>query len=185
MDEFSKSTIRLKHFPRHKYEFVGVEFPLSVDIKNNTQFIGYVDLILKDKTTGVYKIYDFKTSSTGWNSYMKEDQSKIAQLLLYKAFYSKTFNVPLEKIDVEFFILKRKLFDGVAFPQSRIQNFVPNNGKRVITESINDFIEFIDNCFTENGEFKTTNTFNKNPGKNRKNCKYCPHYKESCDGKAD
>lgn len=186
IDEFTKPINRLKYFPSKKYEFIGVEFPLEVDIKNNTTFVAYLDLILKDKDTGVYKIYDIKTSSMGWNNYMKEDSSKTTQLVLYKAFYSKIFNVPLNMIEVEFFILKRKLYDGVSFPQSRIQRFVPDTSKSLITESINDFIEFVDTCFTAAGEYNTVSDYFKNPGKNKKNCKYCPHCKtEHCDGKEE
>jgi hypothetical protein len=182
---FLSSANRIKHFPSKKYEFIGVEVPIDVPIKNNIDFIAYVDLILKDKTSGRYKIWDFKTSSTGWNTYMKEDESKYAQLLLYKAFYSKKFSVPLDMIDVEFFILKRKLYENVAFPQNRIQIFEPSHGKQFISKSINNFIQFIDECFTTDGDYNEMGSFPKVPGKAKKNCKYCAHYKTNCDAKED
>ena len=185
LDEFSKTANRLKHFPRQKYEFVGVELPLEMDIRNNVQFVGFVDLILKDKETGKYKIYDFKTSSNGWNQYQKEDPAKLNQLILYKAFYSRIFGVPVEKIEVEFFVLKRKLYSGVSFPQSRLQIIKPNSTKKVLTETINDFVQFVDNCFNEDGTYNLTGTYLKNPGKQKKNCKYCPHHKTLCGGKED
>ena len=56
---FLSSKNRLKHFPGNKYEFVGVELPLDLPVKNNVDFIAFVDLILKDKTTG--KIKDRKS----------------------------------------------------------------------------------------------------------------------------
>jgi hypothetical protein len=182
---FCASATRIKHFPNKKYEFIGVEVPLEVPIKNNVQFIAYVDLILKDKTTGRYKIWDFKTSSNGWNSYMRDDESKYAQLLLYKAFYSKQFNVPLDLIDVEFFILKRKLYENVSFPQTRIQIYEPSHGKQFITKSIINFTEFVDECFTTDGNYNEAGYYPKNPGKAKKNCKYCVHYKTNCDAKED
>ena len=49
LNTFCKTSNRLKYFPSQKYEFIGSELPLEVDIKNNLQFIAYVDLILKDK----------------------------------------------------------------------------------------------------------------------------------------
>jgi hypothetical protein len=185
LNTFMSSANRIRHFPSHKYEFIGVEVPIELTIKNNIDFIAYIDLILKDKTTGRYKIWDFKTSSSGWNSYMKEDESKYSQLLLYKAFYSKKFDVPLDKIDVEFYILKRKLFENSSFPQNRIQIFEPSHGKQFISKSIVNFTQFIDECFTKEGQYNETGSYPKVPGKNKKNCKYCCHYKKNCDAKAD
>ena len=182
---FSASATRIKHFPSKKYEFIGIELPIEIDIKNNVEFIAYVDLILKDKTTGKYKIWDFKTSSLGWNKYQLADESKYSQLLIYKAFYSKKFNIPLDMIDVEFFILKRKLLENVSFPQSRIQIFEPSHGKQSITKSINNFVQFIDECFTTEGTYNESGYYPKVPGKAKKNCKYCSHYKTNCDAKED
>jgi len=183
LEEFTESSNRLKNFPSKKYEFIGSELPIELDIKHNVQFVAFIDLVLKEKTTGKYKIIDFKTSSTGWNSYMKEDESKYSQLLLYKAFYSKKFNVPLDKIEVEFFILKRKLYEGVAFPQNRLQLFSPVNTKSHIIESINNFSDFVTECFHPTGKYNEDIKYLKNPGKGKKNCKYCIHKKVNCDAK--
>ncbi len=185
LDTFLSASARLKYFPNNKYEFIGVETPLNMEILNNVDFIAFVDLILKDKTTGKVKIYDFKTSSAGWNSYMKEDESKYSQILLYKAFYSKKFNVPLNMIDVEFFILKRKLYENANFPQSRIQTFEPTNNNKAIVEALKGFTDFVKECFTPQGEYNLEVKYLKIPGKNKKNCKYCAHHKKLCDGKAD
>jgi len=118
-----------------------------------------------------------------WNQYMKEDESKYSQLHLYKSVYSKKFNVPLNAIDVEFFIVKRRLYENVSFPQSRIQIFKPASGSTMIKESISNFIEFLDHCFNEDGTYNNINEYPKIPGKNKKNCKWCPHKKVSCDAK--
>lgn len=185
LGDFTKPANRLKNFPSKKYEFIGAELPLELDIKHNVQFIAFIDLVLRDKTTGKYKIIDFKTSSSGWNSYMKEDESKYSQLIIYKAFYSKKFNVSLEDIEVEFFIVKRKLYENVAFPQSRIQLFQPCSNKSSVVESIKGFTNFVEECFHENGDFRRDGNFPKVPGKGKKNCKYCPHKKVSCDAKED
>lgn len=185
LDTFLSTSNRLKYFPSKKYEFIGAELPLEVDIKNNVVFVAFIDLVLKDKDTGKYKIIDFKTSSSGWNSHMKEDESKYSQLLLYKAFYSKKFNVSLSDIEVEFFILKRKLYEGVNFPQSRIQKFVPTNHSPAIAQSLNGFSMFIDECFNSDGSYKQDGKYSKVPGKGKKNCKYCNHKKVNCDAKED
>lgn len=182
---FSSSEAKTRHFPSKKYDFIGVELPIEIDIKNNVGFIAYVDLVLRDKTSGRYKIWDFKTSSIGWNKYQLADESKYSQLLLYKAFYSKKFSIPLEMIDIEFFILKRKLLENVSYPQNRIQLFEPSHGKQAIVKSINNFIQFIDECFTVDGDYNDGGYYPKVPGKAKKNCKYCVHYKTNCDAKED
>lgn len=182
---FCSAKNRIKYFPSQKYEFVGVEIPLDLPIKNNVDFIAYVDLVLKDKETGKYKIYDIKTSSNGWNKYQKEDPAKFSQILLYKAFYAKKFNVDLNHIEVEFFILKRKLYEAVDFPQSRIQIFEPMHNKQAIAATLSDFATFVTECFTLEGEYNVSGSYPKIPGKAKKNCKYCQHHKVNCDGKAD
>ena len=122
VDTFCKSANRLKYFPTKEYELIGIEIPLEIPIKNNVEFVGFIDIVLKEKDKEYYRIIDFKTSSSGWNSYMKEDVSKLAQLHLYKSVYSKKFNVPLNNIEVEFFIVKRKLYENVSFPQFKYLN---------------------------------------------------------------
>ena len=140
---------------------------------------------MREKSTNKYKIIDFKTSFNGWNKYVKEDFSKISQLHLYKAMYSKKFNVPLSDIEVEFFIVKRRLYENVSFPKSKIQIFKPESTKAIINESLGFFIEFLNYGFTKDGEYRVDQKFLKNPGTNKKHCKYCMHYKNSCDGKKD
>lgn len=185
ISEFTKTSNRLKYFPSKDYELVGIEIPLDIPIKNNVSFTGFIDIVLKEKSTNKYKIIDFKTSFNGWNKYTKEDFSKISQLHLYKAMYSKKFDVPLSDIEVEFFIVRRRLYENVSFPQSKIQIFKPEATKSVINESLKYFIEFLNKGFTPDGEYKVNQTFLKNPGKNKKHCKYCLHYKNKCDGKKD
>lgn len=182
---FLKTATRIKHFPNNKYEFIGTELPLDAELKHNVEFIAFVDLILREKDTGKIKIYDFKTSSLGWNKYQQADTAKTEQVLLYKAFYHKKFNVPLNMIDVEFFILKRKLYENVDFPQSHIQIFSPLNNHGAIATALNGFTQFIKECFTPEGEYNVNGKFPKIPGKNKKNCTYCPHKKVNCDAKAD
>ncbi len=186
LSEFSKTAIRIKHFPKEKYEFVDVELEIEMPVKNNVNFVAYIDLVLRETKTGDIKIFDFKTSSNGWRDYAKDDYTKTSQLILYKAFYSKKFNIPLSKIDVEFFILKRKLYEGVTYPQSRIQLFTPPNSNSVIVGTISDFAQFVSESFNQDGSYITNvKNFPKNPGEKKKHCKYCPHKKINCDQKQE
>ena len=62
---------------------------LDYKLPKNIKFVGYIDLVIKDTVRDRIKIIDIKTSTMGWNKYMKADKNKSNQLLLYKQFYSK------------------------------------------------------------------------------------------------
>jgi len=148
---------RAQYFSKKGYELLGIEVPLNFELSDNLKFVGYIDLVIKDTVRDVIKIYDIKTSTMGWNKYMKADINKTDQLLLYKQFYSKQFNHPIEKIEVEYFIVKRKLYENLDFPQKRVQKFVPANGKPSMNKMITRFKEFLDETYDDKGEFKNVN----------------------------
>ena len=164
---------RANYFSKKNYELVGIEVPIQYDLDNNIKFIGYMDVVIYDNFRDRYKIIDIKTSTMGWNKYMKADKSKTNQLLLYKRFYALEKNIPVDKIDVEYFIVKRKLYEKVDFPQRRIQTFSPASGKPSINKLMNTFNQFIDESFI-NGEYNTNHTYIKQPSK--KNCRFCEFF---------
>jgi len=183
---FTNMTNRIKHFPSGKFEFISVEDEIIMPIKHNVDFVGYIDIVLKERSTGRYRIIDIKTSTSGWNHYQRDDEAKVSQILLYKAFFSRKYDVDIDMIDVEFFILRRKLWENYAFPQSRIQTFIPKNNQPSIARALNKFAEFVTECFTPEGKYvENTTVYLKNPGKAKKNCRYCPHKGVNCDAKSD
>ena len=107
---------RNMYFSKKNYELVGIEVPVEYELPNKIKFIGYMDVVLHDTFRDRYKIIDIKTSTMGWNKYMKVDKNKTDQLLLYKHFYGAQHDIPVDKIDVEYFIVKRKLYEKVDFP---------------------------------------------------------------------
>jgi len=138
-------------------------------------------LIIKDTVRNKIKIIDIKTSTMGWNKYQKADKNKTDQLLLYKQFYSKQHDIPMDRIEVEYFIVKRKLYENMDFPQKRIQTFIPANGTPSINK-VNRRLElFMDDCFTDDGEYRDDHIYNKLPSK--KNCRWCDYRDkpELCD----
>ncbi len=185
LNEFKEPSNRLRYFPRDKWELLSIEEELNEDIRNNITLNGYIDIVLREKLSGNIRIIDIKTSNSGWNSYQQEDWVKNAQLILYKTLYSKKHNIPLSKIYIEFFILRRKLYKNCSYEQSRIQIFKPSAYQKDIIEVIHEFGKFIDTCFTSNGIYNTSTKYPKIPN-GGKNCKYCNYKKNgSCDGKAD
>ena len=171
---------RAQYFSKKGYELVGIEVPLEYDLPNGVKFIGYIDVVIRDTVRDVIKIYDIKTSTMGWNKWMKADKNKTDQLLLYKQFYSKQFNHPMDKIEVEYFIVKRKLYENLDFPQKRVQKFTPANGTPSINQVTKRLSEFMTECFTSDGEYNTQHIYRKEASK--KNCKYCDfNQTEYCD----
>jgi len=186
LSEFKDPSNRLLHFPRDRWELLGIEQELNESIVNNVNLTAKLDLVLKEKQTGDIRIIDIKTSGNGWNNYNKEDFTKTSQLVLYKAVYSKKYNVPLNKIHVEFFILKRKLYENTRYEQSRIQLFKPPSYQKEVLQVIQEFSKFVNSCFTPEGVHKTNAKYPKNPGKSKKNCTYCNYLKNGkCDGRAE
>ena len=46
LDAFLNITNRMKHFPSGKFEFLAVEDEIQMGIKNNVEFIGFIDVVL-------------------------------------------------------------------------------------------------------------------------------------------
>jgi len=143
---------RADYFSKKGYELLGIETALNYDLPNNLKFKGFIDLIIKDNIRNRIKIIDIKTSSWGWNKYAKADKNKTDQLLLYKSFYSKQHDVPLDRIDVEYFIVKRKLYENTDFPQKRVQKFIPANGKPSINKVLMRLQNFMEECYDKEGQ---------------------------------
>ena len=149
VDEFLKR--KSSHFPKKNTELVGIEVSLNYDLPKDMKFVGYMDVVLHNKNTGRIKIIDIKTATMGWNKYMKADKNKTNQLLLYKQFFSKEKEIPIDKIDVEYLILKRKLYENIQYPQKRIQVFSPASGKPSVNRVLKRLQEFIDECYDDDG----------------------------------
>ena len=149
VDEFLKR--KSSHFPKKNTELVGIEIGLDYNLPKNMKFVGYMDVVLHNKVTGRIKIIDIKTATMGWNKYQKADKNKTNQLLLYKHFFSKEKGIPIDKIDIEYLILKRKLYENIQYPQKRLQVFSPASGKPSVNKVMARLQEFIDECYDDEG----------------------------------
>ena len=177
LDFFKKH--RGDYFSKKGYELIGCEVPVEMGLQKNLTWVGYLDIVMRDTIHDRIKIYDIKTSTMGWNKWMKADDNKTQQLLLYKQFYSKQYNHPIDKIDVEYFIVKRKLYENAKFPQKRVQKFIPASGTVSMNKVAKKLTKFIDEAFNEDG----THTKNElPPTPSKKACKWCEFKKtEHCN----
>ena len=173
-----------KFYSKSGFELVGIEIPLNATIKEGVHFIGFIDIVIRDIAANEIIIIDLKTSTMGWNQYQKADKMKNSQILLYKKYYSELFNIPLNKIKVEYQILRRKLPEDSAFPIPHVSKHIPAHGSPSVTKVYDEFMEFINTVFDDGGGFKDIE-FPKVPGAAKKNCKFCEFGNRGiCDKKA-
>ena len=138
------------------------------------KFQGYLDVVTYNETLNKFTIYDIKTSTNGWGKWARSNKNAIKhyQLVLYKKFFAEQFGIPEKNIDIEFFIVRRKIYEDGDYPQKRIQHFTPSHGKTTInkaTKVLNDFIKdvFIGNEYNQKA-FKPSLA-------NPNNCRFCPY----------
>jgi hypothetical protein len=175
---------RSRYFSKRGYHLVGCELPIVIapnKMYNNVLYMGYLDIVMYHEPTNTFKIIDIKTSTRGWGDQDKKNEDKQFQLLLYKQFFSEQYNVPLADIDIEFFVVKRKVLDWddekIMSPHQayRVQTFTPPSGKIKISRARNAINNFINECFNSSGEIKDVE-YPKSVSK--WNCSYCPYGKD-------
>jgi len=166
---------RGKYFSKRGWYLAGCEVPIVITPNkryNNVVYQGFLDVVLYHEPTNKFRIIDIKTSTNGWNAKAKKDENKQFQLILYKKFFSEQFNVPLENIDIEFFIVKRKLYENTDYPIPRVQEFKPASGKVKLNKATRALEEFIQRAFDKNGHADVDHQPTPH-----KNCNWCPFYK--------
>ena len=172
---------RSRYFSKKGTYLVGCELPLIIapnKMLNNVLYMGYLDVVTYHEATDTFKIIDIKTSTKGWSDYAKKDEDKQYQLLLYKQYFSEQYGIPLDKIEIEFFILKRKVLDAddenlmSPYQSYRVQQFTPPSGKIKLGRAKTAINDFINECFNSSGKIKES-IYPKSPSK--WNCNFCPY----------
>ncbi len=168
---------RVAYFSTKDHVLLGIEVPIHMladpSVNLNIYLVAYLDLVIYDKIFNRIRIFDIKTSTRGWTDKEKKDPEKIAQVMLYKHYFSKKYNLPLENIEVEFFIVKRKVFENAAFPVKRVQNFIPAQGKVSINKATSKLNSFVSHAFNQDGSYNLNNEYHAISGEKHINCKYC------------
>jgi hypothetical protein len=167
------------YFKKSGWHLVGVELPILVNLGKNVIYKGYIDLVLYDEKNNKFHVYDLKTSTKGWGDKEKKDEIKQMQLVFYKKFISELYNVPLDSIEVEFFILRRKIWENTDYNIGRIQQYKPAAGRNKLNKAQKIIENFINECFDSKGK-PLVKEHNKIVSKN---CQYCPfnNKKELCN----
>lgn len=195
MREFYEDGIEIIRFLKRKrklyfsvkgVELLGIEIHIMqpTEANPNVYFEGYIDLVLYDLDLDKIIIFDFKTSKKGWkDQYEKKDEAKIDQILWYKRYFARQYEINEDKIDVVFQILKRKIYENAEFPIPRVQMFRPVHGVMKMNKAAYNMEKFIKECFTPDGQHNVEREFLKTPSE--KSCKFCPFNNDEsmCDKK--
>lgn len=163
---------RAKYFSRKQTYLAGIETLLYQEIKPGVFFKGYVDLVFYNKVLDKWTVVDIKTSTSGWKDYAKKDINKTSQVLLYKKFFSEQFDIPEDKIDVLYFILKRRVPKEAEYAsmQRRVQEFKPASGKIKVGQATTLMNNFIKKAINEQGEI-IDKSYEAKPSE--WNCRFC------------
>ena len=164
-----------KYFGKRGWHLVGCEIPIVLTPHPKYQNVllqGFIDVVLYHEPTNKIKIIDIKTSRQGWGKKEKSDENKQFQLIAYKKYFSELYNVPIENIEIEFMIVKRKIFESDIYVIKRVQQFKPASGKVKLNKVTKSIESFIERAFDRNG-YKEVEHQPKLNG----NCKWCPFYK--------
>jgi CRISPR/Cas system-associated exonuclease Cas4 (RecB family) len=160
------------YFSKKKTHLAGIETLLYQELRPNVFFKGLIDLVFYDEAYDKWIIMDIKTSTSGWRDEVKKDIKKIAQTLLYKKFFSQQYDIPEEKIDIQYFIVKRVIPVDPDFPAQsrRVQEFSPPSGKIKIGQAMSAMNTFVETTLDENGNY-FEKEYPTNPSKS--NCRFC------------
>ena len=114
------------------FEVIAVELPLyePIDGEIDYKFKGYIDAVVKTPD-GKYHVFDWKTTSWGWDAKRRGDAITTYQLTLYKHFLSKKMDIDPKSIETHFALLKR------TAKNNRVEFFRVTSGPRKTQNALN------------------------------------------------
>lgn len=167
---------RTRYFSTKGTELIGIEIPLRVSpdpTRENVKLQQYLDLVFYDKVLKKYYIIDIKTSKRGWNKWKRKDDLAKNQVVSYKKYFCDKFNIDEKKVEVEYFILRNEIDEDSMYPPKPVSQFRPAAGKVKMKQVERELLEFIENCFDENGKYRKDTYHPALTGRNKFNCTFC------------
>ncbi len=114
------------------FKVIAVELPLYEHINGHDgyKFKGYIDAIVKTPDDK-YHVFDWKTTSWGWDAKRRSDAITTYQLTLYKHFLSKKMEIDPKSIETHFALLKR------TAKNNRVEFFRVTSGPKKTKNALN------------------------------------------------
>ena len=166
-----------------KYDIIGVEYVLYEPLYGNFYFKGFIDLVVRDKKTGKYVIIDWKTSGEAWDvNKKKKDEIFLAQMRLYKYFFARKNNIPLEDITCRYVVLNR--LKSKRLPELGMGEMQPVE----IYSSNDDILDSLTKVASTIKNIHIDNVFLKAKLNNKlRSCVFCPFKNnlQYCNSKPD
>ena len=84
-------------------------------------------------------------------------------MVMYKKYFAEQYGVPVDNIDVRYFIVKRKVPENpkYAVMKSRIQKFEPSSGKTTQNKMVKNMKSFIEDVFIDGSHMYDTGNIDR------------------------
>ncbi len=131
------------------WEVLKAEEQLYVPITEFTEaekkFKGFIDLVVYSKKDEKIHLIDWKTCSWGWRREKKSDKIMAYQLVFYKHFYARKYEVEPTDVDCHFVLLKR-----TAKPGKKAEFVRVTAAKKRTTDALNALTKALHNINKQN-----------------------------------
>ena len=131
------------------WEVLKAEEQLYVPITEFTEaeknFKGFIDLVVYSKKDEKVHLIDWKTCSWGWKPQKKSDKILAYQLVFYKHFYARKYEVDPKDVDCHFVLLKR-----TAKPGKKAEFVRVTAAKKRTTDALNALTKALHNINKQN-----------------------------------
>ena len=131
------------------WEVLRAEEQLYVPITEFTEaekkFKGFIDLVVYSKKDEKVHLIDWKTCSWGWRREKKSDKIMAYQLVFYKHFYARKYEVDPKDVDCHFVLLKR-----TAKPGKKAEFVRVTAAKKRTTDALNALTKALHNINKQN-----------------------------------
>ena len=131
------------------WEVLAAEEQLYVPITEFTEaeknFKGFIDLVVYSKKDKKIHLIDWKTCTWGWRREKKSDTILAYQLVFYKHFYARKYEVDPKDVDCHFVLLKR-----TAKPGKKAEFVRVTAAKKRTTDALNALTKALHNITKEN-----------------------------------
>ena len=131
------------------WEVLKAEEQLYVPITEFTEaeknFKGFIDLVVYSKKDQKVHLIDWKTCSWGWKPQKKSDKILAYQLVFYKHFYARKYEVDPKDVDCHFVLLKR-----TAKPGKKAEFVRVTAAKKRTTDALNALTKALHNINKQN-----------------------------------
>jgi len=119
--------------------------PITEFTEAEKNFKGFIDLVVMSKKDKKVHLIDWKTCSWGWKREKKSDKILAYQLVFYKHFYARKYEVSPKDIDCHFVLLKRTAKVGKKAEFVRV-----TAAKKRTTDALNTLTKALHNINQQN-----------------------------------